>query len=179
MSENVSSADNQQERLKLIGWIVGFTDGEGCFCVSINRNYKAKLGWQVMPEFVLTQGVKSLDSLKTVKRFFQCGRIFINRRHDNHKENLSRYCIRSLKDLDRIIIPFFKTYSLRTEKRKSFKIFSQVVTLMREQRLHLNLKGIERIAKLSAQINRQKIPKFLKSSETIRKSLDINSRDKI
>jgi hypothetical protein len=175
MSKNVSSADNQQERLKIIGWIVGFTDGEGCFCVSVNRNYKTKLGWQVMPEFVLTQGVKSLKSLKTVKDFFKCGRIFINRRYDNHKENLSRYCVRSLKDLEKIIIPFFEKNSLKTEKKKSFEIFSKVVKLMREQRLHLNLKGIEKIAKLSAQINRQKTPKFLKSSETIRKTPTVAS----
>ena len=28
-SENLSDADNQQERLIKIGWIVGFVDGEG------------------------------------------------------------------------------------------------------------------------------------------------------
>ena len=27
IGDNVSSADNQQERLKTIGWLVGFTDG--------------------------------------------------------------------------------------------------------------------------------------------------------
>ncbi len=34
------SADNQQERLKTIGWIVGYVDGEGCFSVSVCRNTK-------------------------------------------------------------------------------------------------------------------------------------------
>jgi hypothetical protein len=29
-------ADNQQERLDA-SWIVGFTDGEGCFHISINK----------------------------------------------------------------------------------------------------------------------------------------------
>ena len=52
------SADNQQERLLKIGWIVGFTDGEGCFSLSIFRNKTSKLGWQVFPEFVITQGKK-------------------------------------------------------------------------------------------------------------------------
>ena len=170
MSKKVSSADNQQERLKFIGWVVGFTDGDGCFCVSINKNYKTKLGWQVMPEFVLTQGEKSLKSLKLVKRFFKCGRIFINRRHDNHKENLYRYCIRSLKDLERVIIPFFKENQLKTQIAKSFNLFSKVVKLMIKKRIHLTLEGIEKIAKISAQINQQKIPKFLESPETIRRT---------
>ncbi len=34
MSNKVDHADNQQERLMMIGWIVGFVDGEGCFTVN-------------------------------------------------------------------------------------------------------------------------------------------------
>ena len=44
LSENPSGADNQQERLKFSWWIVGFTDGEGCFSVSIFRNKTSRLG---------------------------------------------------------------------------------------------------------------------------------------
>lgn len=169
-SENVSSADNQQERLKTVGWIVGFTDGEGCFCISINRNRTTKLGWQVMPEFVITQGDKSLNSLKLVKNFFDCGRIFINRRHDNHKEDLHRYCVRSLTDLEDKIIPFFESNQLKTYKRNSFKVWSKAVKLMKNKKLHLNLRGIRKLAEMSATINQQKRPKFLESSETIRQT---------
>ena len=167
-SNKASSADNQQERLKLIGWIVGFTDGEGCFCVSINRNVKTKLGWQVMPEFVITQGEKSLKSLKIVMNYFKCGRIFINNRYDNHKENLYRYCVRSQNDLKEIIIPFFRENKLKTEKQKAFIKFAKAVELITEDKIHLSLKGIRRIALISSKMNRQKKIKFLESSETIR-----------
>ena len=34
-SKNVFGADNQQERLKIACWIVGFTDGEGCFSIAV------------------------------------------------------------------------------------------------------------------------------------------------
>lgn len=44
-SKNVPKADNQQERQKLIGWIIGFIDGEGCFSVSINKNPTTSSGW--------------------------------------------------------------------------------------------------------------------------------------
>ena len=46
ITKNASSADNQQERPEINGWIVGFTDGEGCFSVSIIRNKTSSLGWQ-------------------------------------------------------------------------------------------------------------------------------------
>ena len=158
---------NQQERLEFEGWIVGFVDGEGCFCISINKNSTSRLGWQVMPEFVVTQGEKSLKTLVNIQKFFGCGRVFVNRHHDNHKENLWRYCVRSLKDLREKIIPFFGNHPLQTSKKESFKNFVKVLDLI-EKGEHLKLSGIKRIAKLSQKINRQKIPKFLESSETIR-----------
>lgn len=165
----MSSTTNQQERLETEGWIVGFVDGEGCFCISINRNSTSKIGWQVMPEFIVTQGEKSLKALKTVQSFFECGRIFVNRRHDNHKENLWRYCVRSLKDLREKIVPFFREHHLRTSKNESFKTFVKALDLMGEEE-HLKISGVRRIAKLASKINRQQFPKFLKSSETIRRT---------
>ncbi len=58
-SKNSSSRGNQQERLKIIGWIVGFVDGEGCFTISLHKNPTTSSGWQIMPEFIVTQGEKS------------------------------------------------------------------------------------------------------------------------
>ena len=100
-----------------------------------------------MPEFVVTQGQKSISVLQEIKEFFQCGSIFVNRRYDNHKENIYRFCVRSLKDLHEIIIPFFKTNSLKTSKKKDFTIFCEVVELM-IQRHHLTLEGLEKIRQL-------------------------------
>ena len=146
-SKNVSNADNQQERLKMSNWIVGFVDGEGCFSVSIFRNRTSKSGFQVMPEFVITQGGKSLHVLEEIKNFFQCGAIFINRRYDNHKENIFRFCVRSLKDLDGKIIPFFKQNQLKTQKIKDFELFCKVVEMMKN-RQHLTTEGLESIRQL-------------------------------
>ena len=168
MGDKVSSADNQQERLKTIGWVLGFVDGEGCFCVSINRNKEAKIGWQVVPEFVVTQGQKSLISLQELEKFFSCGRIFVNKRYDNHKENLYRFCVRSLSDLREKVIPFFKKNPLRTAKEEDFKKFSQVVELMDGQ--HLTQKGVEQIARIAQTMNRKKPARFLESSETTRQT---------
>ena len=86
-SDNMLGADNQQERLRTVGWIVGFVDGEGCFSVTIQKA-TTTTGWQVFPEFVVTQGAKSLQALHDLKEFFECGKVFINRRNDNHKKPL-------------------------------------------------------------------------------------------
>ena len=168
MGKKATSADNQQERLKTIGWVIGFVDGEGCFCVSINRNKEAKIGWQVVPEFVVTQGEKSLKSLKELETFFSCGKIFINKRYDNHKEHLYRFCIRSLNDLREKVIPFFVRNPLRTAKMEDFIKFSRIVALMDGR--HLTREGIEEIAAIAQTMNRKKPARFLKSSETIRQT---------
>jgi hypothetical protein len=166
-SKNVISADNQQERLEIVSWIVGFTDGEGCFSVSLIKNKTSKTGWQVFPEFIITQGKKSLPALEIFINFFKCGKIYENKRYDNHKENLYKYCVRSIKDLQNIIIPFFKVNQLKTFKKNDFEIFCKIFNLLIKKE-HLNKKGIAKIAKLIQKINRKKLSRFLESSETTR-----------
>lgn len=167
-SKNALGSSNQQERLEQIGWIVGFVDGEGCFTISLHKNPTTSLGLQIMPEFVLSQGQKSLSVLKMVKDYFNCGRISVNYRHDNHREDLYRFCVKSQKELRDKIIPFFKEHKLKTSKKNDFEIFSEVLELMREKQ-HLNNKGIIKIIKLIEAMNTKKKRQYvLESSETIR-----------
>jgi hypothetical protein len=123
-SKKDSSRDNQQERLNP-WWIVGFVDGEGCFSVSTFKNHTCKSGFQTLFEFVITQGEKSIESLERVKKYLCCGNIYINRRYDNHKYNLYRFCVRKKCDLRSIIIPFFNKYNLQTAKKQQFEIFQK------------------------------------------------------
>ena len=171
-SKKVSSADNQQERLETANWISGFVDGEGCFSVSMIRNTTTSSGWQAFPEFVVTQGEKSRSSLELINNYFGCGQIYINRRHDDHKESLLRYCVRSQRDLREKIIPFFRCYPLRTAKREDFEKFVLILELM-EQREHITLKGLQRIAIIIQSMNRKVSSRFLESSETTRQTPDI------
>lgn len=157
----MTSADNQQERLKTVGWVVGFVDGEGCFSVSINRNVLVRTGWQVLPEFVVTQSEKSLAALQSLQEFFGCGSIFVNRRSDNHKEHIHRYCVRSVEDLRTIVVPFFKANTLKTSKHEDFEKFVQVLDLM-DQDKHLSNDGIAEIAKIAETMNRRKPSRFLR-----------------
>ena len=154
-SKKVIGADNQQERIKIAYWITGFTDGEGCFSVAVINNATTKFGKQIFPEFVVTQGEKSLGALKKIKIFFDCGNIFVNKRYDNHNENLYRYCVRSLNELSTKIIPFFKKYHLQTYKQYDFLIFEKVVIAMIKKE-HLTKNGRKTILDLISRMNRRK-----------------------
>lgn len=164
-SNNVTDADNQQERLIKIGWIVGFVDGEGCFSINfakqpdrkeesrIRKGYKT--GFQISHEFAVTQGESSLESLKQIKEFFGVGDVYINKRYDNHKEHLYRYCVRKREDLLKVIIPFFEKYSLQTSKVNNFNLFAECVRRMKNND-HLTSKGVIEIALLSESMNHKK-----------------------
>jgi|SRR3989338_2870462 len=155
---NVSSADNQQERLRtnVAWWITGFTDGEGCFSVSFIRNTTTKTGKQIFPEFVITQGSKSLEVLEAMQKYFHCGSIILNKRYDNHREHLYRYCVRAIPDLRTRIIPHFKKFPLKTSKKNDFKLFDKVISKIAGKR-HLSKKGWGDIEKLAAKMNRKKV----------------------
>lgn len=158
-----------QERPGIEQWIVGFTDGEGCFSVSIFRNKTTKAGWQVFPEFVITQGKKSLPALHIFKDYFECGTIIQNIRYDNHKENLYRYCVRPIPELRGTIIPFFRKYRLYTAKQQDFELFAEIVEKMFLKK-HLTTKGMQSIARKIERMNRKKKSQFLESQETKRRA---------
>lgn len=108
-SDNVRGAENQQERLWIHGWIAGFVDTEGCFSCPLYRNPKTGLGWQLQPLFVVVQGKSSRSVLEDLVRFFGCGKVGVNHRHDNHRESLSRYYVGRCTHLRDIIVPYFGT----------------------------------------------------------------------
>ena len=154
-SNNLNSGENQQERLNPY-WLVGFTDGEGCFSVSIFRNQTLKSGYQIFPEFVLTQSAKSLNVLEKVKDFFDCGKIYVNNRKDNHKENIYRYCVRNKSDLVNKICPFFDKFPLQTAKIEDYKLFKQCLETIQNKE-HLKPSGFKKIQEISSKMNRHKI----------------------
>ena len=159
--ENGMVADNQQERLIKLGWIIGFVEGEGCFSIGFikqpNRNKRKgyKTGYQVSHEFAVTQGAKSIKSLYELADFFKVGQVIVNNRFDNHKEHLYRYVVRKREDLINVIIPFFRKCKMHSAKRIDFEKFAQCVELI-EKNIHLNRDGLIKIAKITQTMNRRK-----------------------
>jgi len=160
-SDNSSAAENQQERLIKIGWITGYVDGEGCFSINFirqphrhnRRGYKT--GFQVAHEFAVTQGASSVESLHLLMKFFDVGNVYINKRYDNHKEHLYRYCVRAREELVKTIIPFFDQYPLRTSKQGNFLKFAECMRLM-EAGAHLTRSGLIEIVEIAETMNHKK-----------------------
>jgi hypothetical protein len=114
-----------------------------------------KFGKQIFPEFVITQSAKSQDALEDIQKFFGCGSIVLNKRYDNHHEHLYRFCVRSVKELNDKIIPFFEEFKLRTSKRENFLIFMKIVKMMSDKE-HLSENGFEKVLALAGTMNRKK-----------------------
>ena len=164
------AADNQQERLDA-SWISGFTDGEGCFHISINKLPGMSLGWQVLPEFRIVQHEKDEEVLHKIKDFFGFGSIEINNRDENATRKGFR--VRGLENLNKIV-KFFEENPLKTSKKINFEIFKDVIQSMNNKE-HLTKEGLDKIAKLISKMNRKPNLKYLESSETIRQKLSNES----
>jgi hypothetical protein len=158
----VLGADNQQERLIQLGWVVGFVDGEGCFSISFVRQPSRgkrkgyKTGYQVIHEFAVAQGAKSIDCLSAIREFFGVGQVLANKRYDNHKEHLYRFVVRKRSELLEVVIPFFRKNSLRTAKSKDFEKFARCVELVNANH-HLSRKGLLEIVEIAQTMNSQKL----------------------
>jgi hypothetical protein len=160
-SDNPVGAENQQERLIRIGWVVGFVDGEGCFSIGFvkqpdragRRGYRT--GYQVTHSFVVVQGARSLRSLEELREFFGVGSVSINHRYDNHKEHLHRFIVSARNELLDVVIPFFREHPLRTAKRNDFEGFARCVEICASGR-HLTVPGLIEIAETTETMNHRK-----------------------
>ena len=176
-SENILSADNQQERLQKISpwYISGFVDGEGTFHVSFARRKDLPRKWAIIPEFHISQHQDRASVLNEIQTYFGCG--IIRENHRGRTNDVTRVLVvRNRRDLLDKIIPFFRRYPLRSQKRDDFRIFAEIVLEM-EQGNHQSNEGFHSIVKKAFQMNgggryrKRKIEEFSKeSSETTRQS---------
>jgi hypothetical protein len=160
-SDNLDGAENQQERLRQEGWVIGFVDGEGCFSIGLVRQSGGpgrcgyRTGYQVSHELAVTQGAQSVSCLHELWSFFGVGQVLQNRRYDNHKEHLYRYAVRRRADLLSVIIPFFREHPMHSTKQRNFEKFARCVEMMAAGR-HLSFEGLADIVEIMQTMNRQK-----------------------
>jgi LAGLIDADG endonuclease len=153
-SKNPSSADNQQEtavpyRVLDPNWIVGFVDGEGCFCVSVHRSSMMHRhgGWQLQPSFHVYQHQDHREVLEAMVAFFGCGRI----RPKGPRSSVSTFTVEALCDLEAAVLPFFEEHPLLV-KEADFRAFAAIVRSMRAKE-HLTRSGFERLVRLAYGMN--------------------------
>ena len=153
-SDNVSGGDNQQEtalsRHELdASWVVGFVDGEGCFCVSVHRNpyVRRTRGWQILPAFQVYQHQDHRAVLEELIGFFGCGVI----RPKGPNSKVITYAVTGLRALSTQVIPFFEQHPLQIKDR-DFATFALIVRAMLRKE-HLHPDGFERLVRLAYGMN--------------------------
>jgi LAGLIDADG endonuclease len=136
-------------------------DGEGCFSIGFVRQpdrgdrkgYRAD--YQVFHRFVVTQGARSAACLRELQKFFGAGRIFVNRRRDDHKEDLHQFIVGRRDELMDTIVPFFRQHPLRTSKREDFEKFAACLEMI-SLGDHLRPRGLIEIAEIAQTMNHRK-----------------------
>ena len=117
-------------------FFTGFTDGEGCFFVTISKDSKRNTGWKVQPSFSIELSKKDLILLHRIQSFFSVGTIRIHKR-DGH----GIYSVDGLHNLINVIIPHYDEYPLLTKKRADYLLFKQVIAIMKNKE-HLTIRRI-------------------------------------
>jgi hypothetical protein len=145
----VTAPDNQQERLD--DYLAGYVDGEGSFHVAIQRNPSTRFGWQLVPEFHVSQNPERASILELLRARLGCGRVRPNARAGGRDRSLV-YVVRNRDDLLTKVIPFFRAHPILSEKRLEFETFAVVVTAM-ENREHLSAEGFQRLLDLAVNMN--------------------------
>ena len=148
-SENPIGADNQQGRLE--SYLSGFADGEGSFSVGATRRPDLRFGYQLVPEFRVSQNGERANVLELFQTTLGCGSIRRNDRSRSSDQTLV-FVVRRRSDLETRVIPFFTRNPLISDKRHSFEIFALIVHEMSAGE-HLTRLGFERLVRLAFDMN--------------------------
>lgn len=130
-------------------WISGFVDSDGYFYVGINKNNTIKVGVQVLPEFTIVQHKREVKILYALKEFFKCGMVKV------YNYDRMCYCVKDLKNLNDIIIPFFEKYQLLTSQKYNFIKFRWIVKSMIYKKYHLDKLGLKKIILVKKRMNKK------------------------
>ena len=142
----MTGADNQQERLD--SYIAGYVDGEGSFSVSVQRNPTCRVGFQLVPEFHVSQNGDRAQVLELIRTRLGCGRI----RPNSKRDRALVLVVRKREDLLGRVIPFFERTPMLSTKQADFEKFAAIV---RELALgnHRTDAGFRRLLQLALSMN--------------------------
>lgn len=133
-------------------YITGFTDGEGCFSISIFKDSRMSTGWQVKPIYKISLHNRDKTLLILIQKSLGVGKIY------KHGENSLDFRVSGLKNL-KVVINHFDKYPLITKKSSDYLLFKQAVKLIAEKE-HLTKEGLLKLVNLKASLNTGLSDKF-------------------
>lgn len=131
-------------------YIVGLTDGEGCFLISLRKDNRIDL------RFFITQAIDNRDLLKKVQEYFKAGVVY--QKSSGWKGRLPAYVFEISKrdDVYNVVIPFFSRHKLQGNKAKSFTSFRKIAKIVKGRQDIRKLKPSEFsfVRKLKLEMNK-------------------------
>nr|YP_008802520.1 putative LAGLIDADG homing endonuclease [Monomastix sp. OKE-1]AAG61149.1 putative site-specific DNA endonuclease [Monomastix sp. OKE-1]AGZ90173.1 putative LAGLIDADG homing endonuclease [Monomastix sp. OKE-1] len=109
---------------------------------------KESVSKQVRLVFKVTQGVKNIQVLYALKKFFGVGHV----KSQQASGKVWEYTVSRFEHLHTKIIPFFEKNTLYTSKQFDFYRFRKVALYM-SRKEHLTFEGLAKIEKLTARMN--------------------------
>ena|SRR3990167_7747973 len=138
-------------------YVVGLTDGEGCFHVNMADFPAYRSGVRVQMHFHVKMQEKDRQLLERLRNTLDCGKVYFQKEVRANHCQCYRYTAFSQRDILGKIIPFFRKYPLQSaSKRKSFEAFRKIASLMKKN-AHLTKGGIKKIRQLKSQMNQKTI----------------------
>lgn len=135
-------------------YIVGLTDGEGCFYVNVrppDRRYqRSKTGIETHFYIKLREDDRSV--LEKIKNYFKCGAVYFQKEKRQNHAQCYRFEVHSQKDVHEVLIPFFDEHCLQSEKRKNYLIFRKIAMMVKDD-LHRRDEGLKKILQLKSRMN--------------------------
>ena len=137
-------------------YIIGLVDGEGSFTAYVKNpdsKKKVKRRTKVEPRFYLKLIEKDKKILYELKKFFGCGAVYFQPDKRKNHQDCYRFEVANREDLGKIIIPFFKSNSLRLRSKKGdFEIFCKILKMVINKN-HLKESGLRKIYKLKQKMH--------------------------
>jgi hypothetical protein len=126
-------------------WIVGFTDGEGCFIVSVVKQSDMRMSDPWQPEFVVAQHHHDVQVLYALKNYFGCGHVQLPK----EGQTIAYWRVNKLDHLLTHVIPFFEKHKLKTKRGIEFQRFRRLCLIL-QNKVHVSSKeGFEECLKLA------------------------------
>lgn len=123
-------------------YLLGFTDAEGCFSISLKKEDTARFGWVLDPLFQITQHKTNGKILELFQNELCCGRII----EKPGQPDLMLFLVDNRRQLSEKIIPFFEKNKL-IAKNDDFEKFREVIEGLNNEMHHRKETFIELIKK--------------------------------
>lgn len=113
-------------------YIVGFTDGEGCFYVQIRTDHRIVL------RYFITQRFDNKDVLEKIQKFFKVGYVHLKKQEwgkEYRRTRRATYVFEVTKQdhIQNVIVPFFRENSLQGVKQLSFEKFAKIADVVKNR----------------------------------------------